>query len=854
MNYNRDRPLISIHIPKCAGSSFHLQVLKPWFGDGLLLHYFDEKNGEMPARHPCQAGTCIHGHFNKDRGFGVFDYYPDADQLITVVRDPFEVHLSNYFYIKRLADEAYRNGSVLEAARDEGYSIERYLRENRSFLLQHFPFAMTMDNYREILDKRYLFVGVAERLQESVDVLADTLALPRAEVELYNESPRTEVIPDGAREQFEKQHPLETQIYQYARQRLAEATARKSSGGAFDLAAHRRTDGYQQDSDQDQGVTGMKEGNPRISVIVTTHNTEDYIAQCLDSLLGQTLQPHEIIVCDDASSDGTLEIVDDYAARIPHQLRVIKHPVNIGIPANFNSGFRAANGEYVSMIAGDDAWLPGKLSSEYQRIVETGYAWAYSKVLLYWDDLKFPTRKQPFWGTQDGYEGDVFESVFRRTMSLRNYLIRKDAMASLGFFDESFGMYEDWDFNLRMSKRYPVAHVPQFNVVYLQHKAGISRASADRQLTEAAKVIRKNTGLLHDLVPEAAADIRHEAYARLLPSASTGAANGEQRSLPDSISLPYVARQYSRSGEGLVFAVSLQGAALAPLLSLVGQQPDVAVAPEPSLIAPVLGVLAQPGLEQDKPFTGAGDVVVEVTRELIYGLYSRCLKSTGRSVLVDAVTADEGNFRVLAELLPRARFMFFAPDSRAVVPATAIAGLGSRSLFGTMDMLQSADPQVVQALCGFLRVPVAPSMLGAGMAAPAGTVEGAADMTAASLNAEGEACFEQGDLGAAEDKFRKALQTDRNYPDSYNNLGVLHWHKQDIAAALEYFASGLELAPDHRDLVVNTAEVLASINQAQEAAALCEIYLQRHPEDQELRGLADNLAQAGQVAACQSAI
>jgi len=169
-------------------------------------------------------------------------------------------------------------------------------------------------------------------------------------------------------------------------------------------------------------------------------------------------------------------------------------------------------------------------------------------------------------------------------------------------------------------------------------------------------------------------------------------------------------------------------------------------------------------------------------------------------------------------------------------------------------MLQSADSQVVRALCGFLGVPVAPSMLGADMDAPAGTVGGIADMSAAGLNAEGEACFERGDLAAAEDKFRKALQTDRTCPDSYNNLGVLHWHKQDVAAALEYLASGLELAPDHRDLVMNTAEVLASINQAQDAAALCAGYLQRHPEDQELRALADKLSQSGEVAACKSAV
>jgi hypothetical protein len=99
--YITEKPLFSIHIPKTAGTSFQ-KILKCWFGDDLYLHYFDEKNNKMPEKYILKSGLCIHGHFNKKRGFGVFDYYPEADQFITIIRDPLELHLSNFFFVKKM--------------------------------------------------------------------------------------------------------------------------------------------------------------------------------------------------------------------------------------------------------------------------------------------------------------------------------------------------------------------------------------------------------------------------------------------------------------------------------------------------------------------------------------------------------------------------------------------------------------------------------------------------------------------------------------------------------------------------------------------------------------------------------
>ena len=144
--YDPKKPLISIHIPKCAGSSFSA-ILKSWFGKGYLGHYHDEKQDIAPIRHNLKSrlffreykpGICIHGHFNHDRGNGTQDYYPEVDQFITILRDPFDLHLSNYFYVKSeakyMGGGAYRSGKERPVIK-KVLSVEEYLtRSKKSFI------------------------------------------------------------------------------------------------------------------------------------------------------------------------------------------------------------------------------------------------------------------------------------------------------------------------------------------------------------------------------------------------------------------------------------------------------------------------------------------------------------------------------------------------------------------------------------------------------------------------------------------------------------------------------------------------------------------------------------------------
>lgn len=99
-------PLISIHIPKCAGSSFS-NVLEKWLGQKFYKHYFNEESNKMPPKYVLRPGLCIHGHFNKERKFGIKGCYSEVDQFVTILRNPFEIAISDYFYAKRNSEEGF---------------------------------------------------------------------------------------------------------------------------------------------------------------------------------------------------------------------------------------------------------------------------------------------------------------------------------------------------------------------------------------------------------------------------------------------------------------------------------------------------------------------------------------------------------------------------------------------------------------------------------------------------------------------------------------------------------------------------------------------------------------------------
>ena len=90
----------------------------------------------------------------------------------------------------------------------------------------------------------------------------------------------------------------------------------------------------------------------KVSVVVPIYNVENYLRECLDSLIHQTLKDIEIICVNDGSTDSSLEIIEEYAKR-DNRIKVI-NKLNTGLGATMNIGINAATSEYIGILESDD--------------------------------------------------------------------------------------------------------------------------------------------------------------------------------------------------------------------------------------------------------------------------------------------------------------------------------------------------------------------------------------------------------------------------------------------------------------------------------------------------------------------
>lgn len=96
---------------------------------------------------------------------------------------------------------------------------------------------------------------------------------------------------------------------------------------------------------------------PLITTIITCYNKAPWIEQCIRSVLSQSIADSEVLVIDDASTDGSVEIVRRLEAENTGRLRTIFHRENKGLPVTWREAVGAARGSYIARLDGDDWWL-----------------------------------------------------------------------------------------------------------------------------------------------------------------------------------------------------------------------------------------------------------------------------------------------------------------------------------------------------------------------------------------------------------------------------------------------------------------------------------------------------------------
>jgi glycosyltransferase involved in cell wall biosynthesis len=109
--------------------------------------------------------------------------------------------------------------------------------------------------------------------------------------------------------------------------------------------------------------------SPLISVLMSVHNGETYLAQAMDSILSQSFSSFEFLVINDASTDDTARILGDYAKR-ESRICLLSNQKNMGLAWSLNRGLEQANGQYIARMDADDISLPLRLEKQFSYMEE----------------------------------------------------------------------------------------------------------------------------------------------------------------------------------------------------------------------------------------------------------------------------------------------------------------------------------------------------------------------------------------------------------------------------------------------------------------------------------------------------
>ena len=107
---------------------------------------------------------------------------------------------------------------------------------------------------------------------------------------------------------------------------------------------------------------------PEVSVVLCTHNGEQWLEAQLESILSQTRQPDELVVGDDASRDSTFGLLQAFSRRAGFPVHIACHEPRLGVMDNFDVTLSRANGRYIALCDQDDVWLPDRIESGIKAI------------------------------------------------------------------------------------------------------------------------------------------------------------------------------------------------------------------------------------------------------------------------------------------------------------------------------------------------------------------------------------------------------------------------------------------------------------------------------------------------------
>ncbi|MGC9504076.1 glycosyltransferase family 2 protein [Baaleninema sp.] len=237
---------------------------------------------------------------------------------------------------------------------------------------------------------------------------------------------------------------------------------------------------------------------PKVSVCIPTYNRAHYLTYAVNSVLGQTYTDFELIICDDASTDNTPEVVSQWD---DPRIRYIRHPQNIRRSPNMRSGFKAAVGEYFIKFDDDDALCPEfleKTVAVLENRPEIDFVSTHHWIIDAQSQRDEQTTKENTarWGKDRIPEGKItdltLQALHHQSLQIGSSLFRLEALREIDFM-RTFPPYadgcEDYDLFIRLALAGKQGYyIPEYLMEYRIHGGQQTRPEQNLRFLN-AKVI-----------------------------------------------------------------------------------------------------------------------------------------------------------------------------------------------------------------------------------------------------------------------------------------------------------------------------------------------------------------------------
>jgi glycosyltransferase involved in cell wall biosynthesis len=222
--------------------------------------------------------------------------------------------------------------------------------------------------------------------------------------------------------------------------------------------------------------------DPLVSICVVTYNQKNFIRETIDSALAQDYQNIEIIVADDGSTDGTAEIVEEYARSAPGKVVAVVGGGNLGITGNCNRGLSRCKGKYVAFLGGDDVFFPEKIRTQVE------YMESNPECDVSYHDMEIFSNETGqtlnlFSRVSRPVNGSLREAIRFGTVNCASASMYRAAKIPDEGFDPSLPVVSDWYFTIQvLAAGGRFCYIPKVLGRYRRHLANVTNVDSPFRL------------------------------------------------------------------------------------------------------------------------------------------------------------------------------------------------------------------------------------------------------------------------------------------------------------------------------------------------------------------------------------